>query len=84
MFAMRAGKFFCEVGLLIFNKCSQLLTSSRLWKKDKMLLREMMCVCVWNGFLLDEAKKNMFFADFVQKNLVIYFGSAHSPVPCCV
>ena len=35
----------------------QLLTSSHLRERDKMLLRAVLCGGVWNGFLLGRAKK---------------------------
>ena len=35
----------------------QLLTSSHLRERDKMLLRAILCGSVWNGFLLGKAKK---------------------------
>ena len=35
----------------------QLLTSSHLRERDKMLLRAILCGGVWNGFLLGKAKK---------------------------
>ena len=35
----------------------QLLTSTHLRDRDKMLLRAILCGGVWNGFILGEAKK---------------------------
>ena len=35
----------------------QLLTSSHLRDRDKMLLRAILCGRIWNGFLLGKAKK---------------------------
>ena len=43
--------------MLIFKGSLQLLTSSHLRERDKMLLRAMLCVGVWNGVLLGKAKK---------------------------
>ena len=46
-----------------------------------------MCGGVWNGFLLDQAKKEEFLVGFVARGMVmvIYFGSALSPpLPCCM
>ena len=40
-----------------FQGSSQLLTSSHLRERDKMLLRAILCGSVWNGFLLGKAKK---------------------------
>ena len=40
-----------------FHGSSQLLTSSHLRERDKMLLRAILCGRVWNGFLLGKAKK---------------------------
>ena len=40
-----------------FQGSLQLLTSSHLRERDKMLLRAILCGCVWNGFLLGKAKK---------------------------
>ena len=40
-----------------FQGSSQLLTSSHLRERDKMLLRAILCGRVWNGFLLGKAKK---------------------------
>ena len=40
-----------------FHGSLQLLTSSHLRERDKMLLRAILCGGVWNGFLLGKAKK---------------------------
>ena len=40
-----------------FQGSLQLLTSSHLRERDKMLLRAILCGGVWNGFLLGKAKK---------------------------
>ena len=40
-----------------FQGSLQLLTSSHLRDRDKMLLRAILCGGVWNGFLLGRAKK---------------------------
>ena len=40
-----------------FQGSLQLLTSSHLWERDKMLLRAILCGRIWNGFLLGKAKK---------------------------
>ena len=40
-----------------FQGSLQLHTSSHLRERDKMLLRVILCDCVWNGFLLGKAKK---------------------------
>ena len=40
-----------------FQRSLQLLTSSHLRERDKMLLRAILCGGVWNGFLLGKAKK---------------------------
>ena len=40
-----------------FEGSLQLLTSSHLQERDKMLLRAILCGGVWNGFLLGKAKK---------------------------
>ena len=39
-----------------FQGSLQLLTSSHLRERDKMLLRAILCGRVWNGFLLGKAK----------------------------
>ena len=40
-----------------FPSSLQLLTSSHLRERDKMLSRAILCGCVWNGFFLGKAKK---------------------------
>ena len=40
-----------------FQGSLQLLTSSHLRERDKVLLRAILCGCVWNGILLGKAKK---------------------------
>ena len=40
-----------------FKGSSQLLSSSHLRERDKLLLRAILCGGVWNGFLLGQAKK---------------------------
>ena len=40
-----------------FKGSLQLLTSSHLRERDKMLLRAILCGCVWNGFPLGKVKK---------------------------
>ena len=40
-----------------FHGSLQLLTSSHLRERDKMLLRAILCGRVWNGFHLGKAKK---------------------------
>ena len=53
----------------------QLLTSSHLRERDKMLLRAILCGCVWNGYLLDVPCR------FVVREMVMVtcFGSVLSP-----
>ena len=51
------GKDFGCVEFADFQGSLQLLTSSHLRERDKMLLRAILCVGVWNGFLLGKAKK---------------------------
>ena len=48
--------FWC-VEFADFQGSLQLLTSSHLRERDKMLLRAILCGGVWNGFLLGKAKK---------------------------
>ena len=50
-------KGFLGGELADFHGSLQLLTSSHLRERDKMLLRAILCGCVWNGFLLGKAKK---------------------------
>ena len=40
-----------------FHSSLQLLTSSHMRERDKMLQRVILCGCVWNGVLLCKAKK---------------------------
>ena len=55
MLAEREG--FRGVQFADFKGSLQLLTSSHLRERDKMLLRAILCGGVWNGFLLGRAKK---------------------------
>ena len=50
-------KGFWSVGFADLKGSLQLLTSSHLRERDKMLLRTILCGRVWNGFLLGKAKK---------------------------
>ena len=50
-------KVFWGVEFANFQGSLQLLTSSHLRERDKMLLRAILCGGVWNGFLLGKAKK---------------------------
>ena len=50
-------KGFWGVQYADFKGSLQLLTSSHLRERDKMLLRAILCGGVWNGFLLGKAKK---------------------------
>ena len=50
-------KGFWSVEFADFQGSLQLLTSSHLRERDKMLLRAIFCGRVWNGFLLGKAKK---------------------------
>ena len=52
-----ARKGFRCVQFADFKGSLQLLTSSHLRERDKMLLRAILCAGVWNGFLLGKAKK---------------------------
>ena len=50
----------CTITYLVptdFKGSLQLLTSSHLRERGKMLLRAILCAGVWNGFLLGKAKK---------------------------
>ena len=62
-----------------FQGSLQLLTSSHLRERDKMLLRGILCGGVWNGFLLGQAQKEevpcKFWASVMGKN--------HSPRSAC-
>ena len=51
------GRGFGELSLLFLKGSSQLLNSSHLRERDKMLLSAILCGGVWNGFLLGQAKK---------------------------
>ena len=50
-------KGFWGVEFSDFQGSLQLLTSSHLRERDKMLLKAVLCGGVWNGFLLGKAKK---------------------------
>ena len=50
-------KSFREVEYADFRGSLQLLTSSHLRERNKMLLRAILCGRVWNGFLLGKARK---------------------------
>ena len=52
-----------------FQGSLQQLTSSHLRERDKMLLRAILCGCVWNGILLGKAKKEMFLVVFVVRGM---------------
>ena len=52
------GKVFRGVQFADFKGSLQLLISSHLRERDKMLLRAILCGGVWNGFLLGQAKKD--------------------------
>ena len=63
----------------------QLLTSSHLRERVKMLLRAILCGGVWNSFLLGKAEKKTFLVVFVAKRMVMvtFLGSALSPPSAC-
>ena len=50
-------KVFGSVEFADFSGSLQLLNSTHLRDRDKMLLRAILCGSVWNGFLLGKAKK---------------------------
>ena len=52
-----SARVFGVCNLLISKAFLELLTSTHLRDRDKMLLRAIFCGGVWNGFLLDKAKK---------------------------
>ena len=52
-----SGKVFWGVEFADLKGSLQLLTSSHLRERDKMLLRAILCGGVWNGFLLGKARK---------------------------
>ena len=56
-FKLSERKGFLGGGFADFQGSLQLLTSSNLRERDKMLLRAILCGGVWNGFLLGKAKK---------------------------
>ena len=59
VFAQLAERKGCRgVKFADFKGSLQLLTSSHLLERDKMLLRAILCGGVWNGFLLGQAKKD--------------------------
>ena len=66
-----------------FQGSLQLLTSSHLRERDKMLLRAMLCGGVWNGFLLGKTKK-MFFVDSVARGMRWSFILGEHLSPCCM
>ena len=69
-----------------FKGSLQLLTSSHLRERDKMLLRAILCVGVWNGILLGKAKKEDVPCRFCGKRGgdVIFLGVHFLPPPCCM
>ena len=50
-------KGFLGVEFADFQGSLQLLTSSHLRERDKLLLRAILCGGFWNGFLIGKAKK---------------------------
>ena len=71
--------------LLDFHGTMQLLFSSHLRERDKMLLRSILCGWAWNGFLLGKnPKRKMFPAGSVgvSMGIVISFGIALFPLLC--
>ena len=52
-----SGRVFGEQNLLTLKGSLQLLNSTHLRDRDKMLLRAILCGRVWNGFLLGKARK---------------------------
>ena len=52
-----SGRVFWSVEFADLKGSLQLLTSSHLRERDKMLLRGIFCGAVWNGFFLGKAKK---------------------------
>ena len=81
--AERKGFFFLgSVEFADFKGSLQLLNSSHLRERDKMLLRAILCGGVWNGFLLGKAKKEDVPCRFCGKEgwvMDIYFGSVLFP-----
>ena len=63
-------KGFRGVDYADFQGSLQLLTSSHLKDKEKMLLRVILCGGVWNGFLLGRARRKMFPASSVAGKMV--------------
>ena len=51
------GRVFGVLNLLTSIALHNLLNTFHLRERDKMLLRAILCVRVWNGFLLGEAMK---------------------------
>ena len=45
------------LSMLVFEGSLQLLTSSHMRERDKMLLRAILCGSVWDGFLQGKAKR---------------------------
>ena len=52
-----SGRVFLGAEFSDLQGSLQLLDSSHLRERDKMLLRAILCGGVWNGFLLGKAKK---------------------------
>ena len=67
------GGFFVDI-----YGSHQLLVSSHLWERDKMLLRAILSGGVWNGSLLSKVKKETSIVGFVMPltMTVIYYGIA--------
>ena len=66
-----------------FHGSLQLLTSSHLRERDKMLSRAILCGSVWNGFLLGKAKKEHVPCRFCGKKDGDVFSPDRSNWPGC-
>ena len=74
-------KGFWSVEFADLTGSLQLLNSTHLRDRDKMLLRAISCGGVWNGFLLGKARKEDVPCRFCGKRMVmdIYFGNVLFP-----
>ena len=79
---LAARKGFRGGDFLDYPGSMQLLFSSHLRERDKMLLRSLLSGGVWNGFFLENPRRMMFLVGFVGvlMGMVICFGSVLSPL----
>ena len=71
------------MSFLIFHGSLQLLTSSHLRERDKMLLRAILCGGFGTDFFLARSRRKTFLVVFVERGMVMvtYSGSVLSSPP---